>query len=176
MRKSKENWLEIGMKTLGEVGVNGLTIEGMASDMGLTKGSFYHHFRNRDDFKRQLVTYWAAQYLSTAADLPDDLGEPLELLDQIMRETFNLITEPEVAVRAWAQQDEWVGDYVQKVDAVRREFVSNVFRRVTGDEEKAQLMADMLFTVLIGSITMLPRMSSERVQDLYKEFKRLYGL
>lgn len=176
MWKSKEDWLETGIKTLGEMGFSGLTIERMAADMGLTKGSFYHHFESMKDFKEQLITHWASQYLSTTADLPDAPRERLELLDQIMRETFSPITEPEVAVRIWAQHDERVGDYVQSVDASRREFVLNVFKSVTGDEQKAQLMADMLFTMLIGSITMLPRMSTERVQDLYLEFKRLYRL
>lgn len=176
MRRSREDWLESGIKILGEAGVNGLTIERMAAEMSLTKGSFYHHFRSMDDFKRQLVAYWAAQYSSISTDLPDNPKERIRLLDRIMREAFNPITEPEMAVRAWAQQDEWVGNYVQKVDAVRREFVTRIFKRVSVNEEEAQLMADMLFTMLIGSISILPRMSPARVQDLYQEFKRLYEI
>jgi hypothetical protein len=37
-------------------------------------------------------------------------------------------------------------------------------------------MADMLYTIIIGSMTTLPRVPPERVLELYKEFKRLYGL
>lgn len=176
MRRSREDWLESGIKILGEAGVNGLTIERMAAEMSLTKGSFYHHFRSMDDFKRQLVAYWATQYLSISTDLPDNPRERIRLLDRIMSEAFNPITEPEMAVRAWAQQAEWVGNYVQKVDAVRHEFVLRVFKSVSVNEEEAQLMADVLFTMLIGSISILPRMSPARVQDIYQEFKRLYGL
>ncbi len=176
MRKSKQDWLEAGLHTLGKDGVNGLTIERMTEELGVTKGSFYHHFKNVRDFEEQLVVYWADQYLSTSADLPDGPGERLALLDTIMEEAFSRVTEPEVAIRTWAQQDEMVRPYVVQVDEVRYEFVLNVFLSVTSDEGQARLMADMLSAMLIGSITFLPRIPPERVLDLYREFKRLYGL
>ena len=64
MRKSKQDWLEVGLKTLGEFGENGLTIERLTGTLGVTKGSFYHHFRNVEDFREQLIAFWADQYLS----------------------------------------------------------------------------------------------------------------
>jgi len=176
MRKHKEDWLESGIKILGKYGLSGLTIERMCEELGVTKGSFYHHFESMGDFEEQLIAYWAEQYLSTQTGIPDDPQERLALLDRIMEEMFSPITEPEVAVRMWAYQDERVSEYVEKVDLVRRNFALKVFRSYSGDEEGARLMADMLFTMLIGSITMLPRMSPARVQDIYLEFKRLYGL
>ncbi len=176
MRKRKKDWLETGIRILGKYGLNGLTIERMCEELGVTKGSFYHHFESMRDFEGQLIAYWADIYLSPRGDIPDDPQARLALLDMIMQETFSPITESEVAVRMWAYQDERVSEFVEKVDVVRRNFVLKVFRSLSGDEENAQLMADMLFTMLIGSITMLPRMSPERVQDLYLEFKRLYGL
>jgi AcrR family transcriptional regulator len=176
MLRRNEDWLATGIKILGKYGLNGLTIERMCEELGVTKGSFYHHFESMGDFEEQLIAYWADQYLSTQTGVPDDPQERLALLDRIMEELFSPITEPEVAVRMWAYQDERVSKYVEKVDVVRRNFALKVFRSFSGDEESTQLMADMLFTMLIGSITMLPRMSPARVQDLYLEFKRLYGL
>ena len=38
MRKRKQEWLEVGLKILGEVGVKGLTIEIMTEELGVTKG------------------------------------------------------------------------------------------------------------------------------------------
>ncbi len=94
-----------------------------------------------------------------------------------MNEVFSPITEPEVAIRMWAHENAMVRSFVSQVDAVRHEFVLHVFRVIIiGDETQARLMADMLFTMTIGSITSLPRIPPERVLDLYTEFKRLYGL
>lgn len=176
MRKSKQDWLEAGLKTLGEFGVRGLTIERLTGELGVTKGSFYHHFRDVEDFREQLIAFWADQYLSTASNLPDDSEELIALLDAIMEDGFGSITEPEIAIRVWAQQDNMVGSYVEQVDSVRRDFLLKVFRSMVGDDEQARMMADMFSTMLIGSITVLPRVSPERVMDLYREFKRLYRL
>jgi AcrR family transcriptional regulator len=175
-RKSTQDWLEKGLQILAREGLRALTIDQMALALGVTKGSFYHHFNNVRDFEGQLLTYWANQYLSTADSLPDDHLVLLPLLDTIMGKTFSPITEPEIAIRMWAHQDERAYQVVEQVDAVRRQFVLEVFRSTVENEEQAGLMADMLFTITIGSLTALPRISPERVLDLYSEFKRLYHL
>ena len=176
MPASKQDWLQQGLITLERQGLPGLTIDNLAGELGLTKGSFYHHFKNGSDFEEQLVAFWANQYLSTATiPLPDN-GQPLALLDTIMAEAFAPATGPEIAIRAWAYQDLRVRVYIERVDAVRRQFLQQVFSRLAPDPAQADRMADMLFSMLIGSLTALPRLPVERVLALYAEFKCLYGL
>lgn len=175
-RKSKQDWLEQGLNKLAEQGLSGLTIEAMAASLELTKGSFYHHFRNIEDFEAQLLDHWTNQYLSTSGELPTDPHQSLALLDTIMQETFSPITAPEVAIRMWAAQDTRACSCVEKVDAHRRNIVLEIFRGLVEDEQTAGLMADLLFTMTIGSMTVLPRIPPDRVLALYKEFKRIYRL
>ena len=176
MRKSKEDWLEAGLQTLGEAGVNGLTIERLTEELDITKGSFYHHFNNVEDFRQKMIAFWADQYLSTSSNIPNEASDLLALLDTIVEEAFGAVTEPEMTIRVWAQQDGMVRSFVQQVDAVRVEFVFKVFQAVIGDNSKARLMTDMLSAMLVGSMMVLPRISPERVTELYQEFKRLYRI
>jgi AcrR family transcriptional regulator len=176
MRKSKEDWLEVGLKTLARDGLGGLTIQHMAHKLRLTKGSFYHHFDNMADYKRQIIAHWADQTLSTAFNAPEGPAAALAVLDALMAEAYSPATETEVAIRTWAQQNEEIRAYVEKVDAVRRDFVFQVFLSLTGDDIQAGRMADLLLAMLIGSIMILPRYSSQQVSVLYAEFKHLYGL
>jgi len=175
-RKVTSDWLQVGLRILGEVGDSGLTIEKMTDELGVTKGSFYHHFKNMHDFKEQLVTHWENQYISTADSVTEDPMELQALLDMIMENVYGSITKPEIAIRNWAQQDEMVRPFVERVDSVRRKFVLHVFRSITQNEDKALIMADILSTITIGSMALLPRIPPDRVIQLYKEFKRLYGL
>jgi AcrR family transcriptional regulator len=175
-RLSRQDWLAAGLKVLGTAGTAGLTIEKMTSTLGVTKGSFYHHFRNVRDFREQLIAHWSDQYLSTSSDIPQDPNDLLPLLDSIMGEAFGPVTEPELAIRIWAHQDDYVRSHVEKVDAARREFILTVFRTVTENEHQSQLMADMLFALSIGSITALPSIPAKRVLEIYREFKTLFGL
>lgn len=176
MRKSKQLWLEAGLQTLGKVGARALTIERLTEELGVTKGSFYHHFRNAEDFQEQLIAFWADQYFSTSSSVPDDPEELLSLLDDIMHEVFEAITEPEIAIRVWAHQNDMVRSFVERIDATRHEFVRKVFQSVVGDEKQGRLMADIFSAILLGSMTALPRIQPDRVLELYEEFKRLYGI
>lgn len=176
MRKQKEDWLITGLQILTEAGKSGLTIERMTALLGVTKGSFYHHFKNMKDFERQLIDHWANQYLSTAADYPQDPDEGLKLLDAIMEEGFGPITDPEAAIRIWAQEDKDVQKIVQQIDAVRRDFVLQIFRPFAPREDEAQLMADMFYAMTIGAITAQPRLSSRRVLEMYQAFKLLFKM
>jgi AcrR family transcriptional regulator len=175
-RKNKEDWLMAGLAVLAGAGLPGLTIDAMALEMGLTKGSFYHHFENVQEFKQQLLAYWAHQYLSTSGSLPDDPQERLSLLDGIMEQTFSAITAPEIAIRLWAQQDDQARPFVERVDAFRRQIVYEIFESLVGDPAKAWLMTDTLFTITIGSMAAIPQIPTSRVLELYREFKRLYQL
>ena len=176
MRKTKKDWMEVGLRVLSEYGINGVTIERMTGVLGVTKGSFYHHFRHVKDFEAQLIAYWADQYLATSSSIPEAPDKLLDLLDVIMEEGFGPITAPEAAIRFWANQDEDVRLVVEKVDSHRHAFLLQVFHQLTGDEEKAGMMADMLFTIMIGSITAQPRISTTRVMEMYRTFKQLYHL
>ena len=138
MRKTKTDWLQAGLSTLGDVGVRGLIIDRLTEDLGVTKGSFYHHFRNVRDFQEQLIALWADQYTSTSTNVPDGTHELLALLDMIMTQGFGAVTEPELAIRVWAQQDDMVRSTVEQVDAVRRGFVLKVFQSVASDETQAR--------------------------------------
>jgi AcrR family transcriptional regulator len=175
MRKSKQDWLDVGLKTLAHEGKVGLTIDALAKEMSLTKGSFYHHFENMGDYEEQLVGYWANQFLSTAGNVPETRDECLALLDWIVAQGYAPSTEAEVAMRTWAQADGMVRGWVEQVDKVREEFLRGVFWRVEG-EARAEVMAQMLFTILIGCLATFPRRPIEEVEVLYREFKRVYGL
>jgi len=176
MATSKQDWLQQGLAVLGQVGVKGLTIDGLAEVLGVTKGSFYHHFSSMADYKQQLMAFWADQYLATVGSLPPDAGQALLLLDQIMKDAFSIVTLPEIAIRGWARQNAMVQAYVAQADTVRYDFLRGVFLKIVNDEVQANLMADILFTLLIGSLSVIPRFSAEQVVNLYAEFKRLYGL
>jgi AcrR family transcriptional regulator len=176
MPKSKQDWLKSGLDNLADAGVMGLTIDLLADDLSLTKGSFYHHFRNVEDFQHQLVSFWAEQFLSTSLLVPENPEELLALLDQVIREAYGYVTGPEIAIRVWAQEDDYVRSVVERVDGARSGFIFKVFNSVTEDESRAHIMTELLSTMLIGSMTIIPRIPPERVQQLYQEFKRVYSL
>lgn len=175
-RANRTAWLREGLRTLAEHGLGGLTIEAVAGSLRLTKGSFYHHFRNMAEFEAELLAFWSGQYLGTGGDLPADPRARLRLLDALMADAFGPMTAPEIPIRMWAAHDPRARAAVEAVDAHRRRMVLELVRGVATDPGHAELMADTLATMAIGSLTMQPRLPTDRVLALYREFKRVHGL
>ena len=55
-------WLEKSLKILSNEGEKKLTIDHLVKEMGVTRGSFYWHFKSRADYTECLAEYWAEEY------------------------------------------------------------------------------------------------------------------
>jgi len=91
---TKQHLIEAGLRMLLERGYNGLGIEALLSATGIPKGSFYHHFKDKEDFALQVVDAYMAQvHAGLDACLQDRERPPLarvrsffELTQQAYRE------------------------------------------------------------------------------------------
>ena len=54
----REAWIEAAIGTLAEHGVAGVRVESLAKSLGVTKGSFYWHFRDRPDLLAAVLDFW----------------------------------------------------------------------------------------------------------------------
>jgi len=57
-RLTREDWLENALTVLSRKGRAGLRIEGLSAALGVSRGSFYWHFKDRGDFVHALLEYW----------------------------------------------------------------------------------------------------------------------
>ncbi len=58
---TKQRLIDVGLRMLLEHGYNGLGIQALLTASGTPKGSFYHHFRDKEDFALQVVDAYIAQ-------------------------------------------------------------------------------------------------------------------
>ena len=58
---TKQRLIDVGLRMLLEHGYNDLGIQALLSATGTPKGSFYHHFRDKEDFALQVVDAYMAQ-------------------------------------------------------------------------------------------------------------------
>ena len=63
-RQSRKSWLNAALQALAAGGIDQVKVESLAKDLGVTKGSFYWHFKDRDQFLDELLNFWAEQSLS----------------------------------------------------------------------------------------------------------------
>lgn len=78
---SKTRLLDAALKVVRLKGYNATRIEDICAEAGLTKGSFFHHFRGKDDLALAAVAHWVEVTGGFFAEAPyHELADPLDRL------------------------------------------------------------------------------------------------
>jgi TetR/AcrR family transcriptional regulator, transcriptional repressor for nem operon len=76
--ESKTKLLDATLKVVRTKGYSGTRIEDVCAEAGLTKGSFFHHFKSKEDLALAAVAHWDANASQTFAAAPyHDAADPL---------------------------------------------------------------------------------------------------
>ena len=170
-RLSREQWLARALEVLGKKGASELTVESLAQKLGVTKGSFYWHFKDRADFFRQLIEYWDEHFTQTViTKVTDQGGTPEERLLALMQRVHTKrLDRFEMPIRAWAQQNPKLAPLVRSVDRHRILFVSALFQEMGFDEGEADMRTRIFLTYMITQRYLLPdTASSKQLTELHK--------
>ena len=143
---SKGEWLEAGLEALSQLGVAGLSVEGLAKSLGIAKAGFYWHFKNRDDLLRQLLEYWTHEVTEIVTSNPEMLTlAPKERLIKTAEIIVDYeLTRYELPIRQWALQDPGAARAVKQVNQLRLGFIGNAFSELGFKDEDLE-MRTMLF-------------------------------
>jgi AcrR family transcriptional regulator len=179
-QKTKRDWWLAGTELLTSNGPQGLTIEALCQRLGVTKGSFYHHFNRYDDFRDSLLEFYEAEgtleIIDQLADLPTPQAKIEELIDIVVKASTAYLEYPEAAIRAWSYQDESVKIVMARVDKQRLDYVQSLCAQILGDDDKALITARMLYTILVGSEQIEPALHGDDLRALFDQFLQLlYG-
>ncbi len=145
---SKRDWLDEGLKVLAAHGAPAVTIERLAERLGLSKGSFYHHFKGMSGFRTALLAHFEAEYTTRYIEKAEQAsGDKLHALLEFVYASGGG-PELEIAMRAWALQDAEAREIQARVDRTRAGYLADV----CDDAELAQA----LYLVYVGASQVVP--------------------
>lgn len=149
-RLSREEWLTRALDILAEEHNALLNIDTLVKRMGVTKGSFYWHFKDREDFQMQLLDYWIDEFNKK---VPEEINKAVG--DQDARERLRYLiryliehncARYDLVVRSWAAQDPRVGKVVSDVDKFRLATVHSLFTEMGFSDADARIRARIFVT------------------------------
>lgn len=166
-RLTREGWLDIGLHLLGAEGEKLLTIDHLCQVANRTKGSFYHHFKNRDKFIEELLEYWQSEctdrIISTVEQL-DDLNERRRQLDRL---AASIDSQVEQAIRNWSGSDDRVQQALQKVDAKRINYLAKLIEELGQmDQAVALELAIIEYAIFVGLQNLFPNPDPEWMERI----------
>ena len=174
-----DGWIEAGFKELARSGVEGVRVEVLAKNFGVTKGGFYRRFRDRAALLDGLLQNWRAGRIAAIEQQTSLDGasarERLRALIQLYSERMN--TEGmavELAIRQWARSDEPAAAAVASVDAARLKNVGQLYRATGLAPVDADAQAFLFYCFIFGqSLLFLERGPRKRAQLIAKSAEKL---
>ena len=79
---SKTKLLDAALKVIRAKGYAATTVEDICQQAGVTKGSFFHHFKSKDDLALSATAHWEAMTEGFFATAP--YHKPTDPLDRLL--------------------------------------------------------------------------------------------
>ena len=174
-----ETWIEAGLEEIARTGVEGVRVEVLAKNLGVTKGGFYRRFRDRAALLEAMLQSWSEGRIAAIEKHTSLDGatarERLRALIALYSERMN--TEGmavELAIRQWARSDEAAATAVAGVDAARLQNVGQLYRATGLRDEEADAQAFLFYCFIFGqSLLFLERGPRKRAQLIAKSAEKL---
>jgi len=174
---SRDDWLKAAFEALTVGGPDAVRIEPLARAIGITKGSFYWHFRDRAALLKALIDAWEERETQYLIENADRLGYPA---DDVL---WSLLTDKlpdaaacrqQLAVRQWAKTDGNARFAVYTVDARRLAYLEQLFQDIGFSVEEAAARAALFDGLWLGEVLVeRGEEDEERMRRLKRAFRLL---
>ena len=165
-RFSREDWLHQALEVLAAQGPGKLNIQTLCQALGVSRGSFYWHFEDREAFIRALLDLWHEEY---SARIPDIIeaggGTGREKFGRLVQAIFDLdATRFDMPIRSWAMQEPEIADLVRRTDRFRLDYINKLFGDMgfRGRERAARART------ALAALTMQDNLLDTAVDDKYR--------
>lgn len=162
----REQWLRAGQQVLRERGITGVKLQSLTAVLGLSTGSFYHHFSGMPQYLRELASYFGAEQLAASLASVQD-RPPIERLRAIGRIARDDRMQPlHAAMRDWAAHDAGAADAVRAADEQLLRFVEQAFVDLGHDTDGARTRALLMFSVGVARVDPPWKVSGRILDDV----------
>jgi len=135
----KKQWFVVGLDILEKDGFARITIDNLCTRLEITKGAFYHHFKNIDGYIEALMKYWLNQNTVQIIEDADKLATAKERMEFIGSVVINRSHKSEQVIRAWSFSNQIVKKYIQQVDDLRIDYSTKLRVQLGMSEEESNL-------------------------------------
>jgi AcrR family transcriptional regulator len=150
----RQQWIAVGLQVLADSGIDSVRVEPIAKLMKVTKGSFYWHFKNRDDLLAAILQEWVDTETHGLIDRVETLGGDATVK---LLHLFELATKIngrlENAVRGWSIRDPKIAATLLAVDRDRLNYTKKLFLELGFSPIAAEVRARMAYFSLVGECT-----------------------
>lgn len=151
----RSTWIHATLDALSDNGVGSIRVETLAKRLQVTKGSFYWHFKDRQDLLDAVLETWRDGRIRDI--IKQTRPEPGQEEAQIYH-VINVYSAGrndkgiliELAMREWARRDPTVRKIVEEVDTARLNCARDLFVACGMQQEEASTRSVLLYAYVFG--------------------------
>jgi AcrR family transcriptional regulator len=150
-----EDWIAAAADLLIDKSVDAVRVDVLAKGLNVTRGSFYWHFKDRNDLLERLLTSWRDAATAQVIERFERSGvSPAELIHELISLPFRGMAAMhsasiELGIRAWARRDAMARQVVDEVDAQRLSYIAQCFSALGFGISDARRRAFMLYGYML---------------------------
>jgi AcrR family transcriptional regulator len=174
---TRDNWLDAAAGEVAAGGFGNLRVLTLSKKLGVTRGSFYWHFKDHEDLVTSFLNRWRDRRIQElqywkpkGGDVETELRRILELLLTDASRNIRRL-QVELAVRDFARRNDYAADLVNEVDDSRISQNCELYQRLSTDPERIRDLSLLMYVATIGSQVVLTGKKGDaetirRVEDL----------
>jgi len=173
---SRRDWCALGLSALAQGGAEAVTLDALCRRAGLTRGSFYHHFRGIDVYLQALGRHWREVFTVAVIAETRAAPSPAARLGLLNALATRLDPRIERGMRALASRDPALALIVESVDVERTGFIAELYE-ATGrfSAAEAAVLAAVEYAAFVGFHFVRPGATPDELGRLYEAFARTTG-
>lgn len=147
------DWARAALDAMAAGGLDAVAVEPLARRLGVTKGSFYWHFQNREALLRAALELWERRETEDVLARVGDEADPYQRIVKVFREANAGYRSGRLYLAIAAAEDNpLVNEFVQRVSARRMEYLVACYQALGFEDARARHWARFAYATFMGNL------------------------
>jgi AcrR family transcriptional regulator len=152
VRTPRGAWVDAALQALATGGPDAVRVEALAARLGVSKGGFYWHFKDRQALLEEMLDTWEKAVVEDViASVESRPADPRAKLQQLFELAPSVDFAVELALRDWSRRDSAVSERLHRIDNRRMGYLRSLFGQFCADENDVEARSMLAFSLFIGS-------------------------
>lgn len=163
-RLSAADWEQAALEVIAESGLTAVAVEPLARRLGVTKGSFYWHFPNREALIAAALERWEESDLGEIMAVVDRFGDPRDrLLELFRRGSRGHLIHTVYSALFSAVDHTQASPVMERVTERRLEYLTDAFEQLGMPSLEARHRARLTYTAYVGFLQLARQLHGTRM-------------
>jgi AcrR family transcriptional regulator len=148
---SRDDWIVGALDRLARGGIDTVLVAPLARELGVTKGSFYWHFKDRQALLDAMLERWVQTDTDITSETRGGHIDPVKTLRLVIELSVRQIGgRLETALRDWSRRNPKVKAAIERIDKRRLGVLRRLFGAICDDPQEAEARSWLLYSMLTG--------------------------